>query len=185
MIRLVGKTVDDERTQIIRPHLVAAPGTRAEVVTFPVADGNESIADGDEQGEGGQGEDGQGEGGQGEDGQGGNEQDADGRGETGSAGQGAKTGQGAVTGPGAEEAGPGAGSGSGAKAKNGSSVSIADAEAPNFAEDPTGRIVSPDLRVAEASGPRAKNILNSERPPDEISEDTTHIPAQRTPGDDE
>ena len=65
-------------------------------------------------------------------------------------------------------------------------VSMADAERPNFAEDPTSRIVPPDRdrdgdgdgteRSGEADR-RGMTVMSMERPPGEEPE----IPAQRRP----
>ena len=71
-----------------------------------------------------------------------------------------------------------------AKAEPAPAVSIADAEAPDFAEDPTGRIVPAAARDAKP-GPRPRTVLDMERPADEAGDDTTHLPAQRPPADDE
>ncbi|MBM2618989.1 hypothetical protein JIG36_25855 [Actinoplanes sp. LDG1-06] len=54
-------------------------------------------------------------------------------------------------------------------------VSIADAERPDFAEDPTGRIV-PRGADGSAAEKREMTVMNMERPPDE-----PEIPAQRQP----
>jgi hypothetical protein len=67
-------------------------------------------------------------------------------------------------------------------------VSIAGAESPNFAEDPTGRIVPPgrtgDDETTEVAK-RAMTVMNLERPPEEPGEETTHVevPAPRRPTD--
>jgi hypothetical protein len=53
--------------------------------------------------------------------------------------------------------------------------SIARAERPNFAEDPTGRLVAPTLPSDEPT--RTMTVMNIERPPDEVPE----IPSQRKP----
>ncbi len=58
--------------------------------------------------------------------------------------------------------------------------SIARAESPNFAEDPTGRIVWPVL-PADEEPTRTMTVMNIERPPDEAPE----IPTQRQPSADE
>ncbi|GAA0532984.1 hypothetical protein GCM10010172_12260 [Paractinoplanes ferrugineus] len=57
--------------------------------------------------------------------------------------------------------------------------SIADVEAPDFAEDPTGRIVPLSALLADAEEARPKTVLDMERPADEKS---GPIPRQRKPG---
>ncbi|MFF5291396.1 hypothetical protein [Paractinoplanes globisporus] len=111
VIRLAGKTVDDEKTQVIRPALVTRPGERSDVLAFrPPAPRDEAP------------------------------------------------------------------------------ISIADAEAPNFADDPTSPIILPtahhDDDPAE-SHQRTMTVMNMERPPDDNADDTTHleIPTQRRPQD--
>ena len=65
-------------------------------------------------------------------------------------------------------------------------VSIADAEAPNFADDPTSPISLSSLNGDEATEAhsRSMTVMKMERPPDDAAEETTHleIPAQRRPG---
>jgi hypothetical protein len=65
-------------------------------------------------------------------------------------------------------------------------VSIADAESPNFSEDPTGPINVPDEKTTD-SVRHSMTVTNMERAQDEIAEDTTvhiDIPAQRQPSED-
>jgi hypothetical protein len=57
--------------------------------------------------------------------------------------------------------------------------SIAGAESPNFAEDPTGRLFPTTPTPDEPT--RTMTVMNMERPPGDIPE----IPAQRTPPEDE
>jgi hypothetical protein len=59
-------------------------------------------------------------------------------------------------------------------------TSIADAERPDFADDPTSRIVPPELRE-DTGDERPKTVLDMEQPPDEAA----GIPAPRRPADDE
>jgi hypothetical protein len=63
--------------------------------------------------------------------------------------------------------------------------SVADAERPHFADDPTSRIVPPGANTGDhADGSqRAMTVTSMERPPDEIAGDTTRvdIPVQRRP----
>ncbi|WP_433374988.1 hypothetical protein ACQPZX_05050 [Actinoplanes sp. CA-142083] len=67
--------------------------------------------------------------------------------------------------------------------------SIADAEAPNFAEDPTSPIVPPSAdEYEEATRPskRSMTVMNMERPQDELADEPTRaleIPTQRRPHD--
>jgi hypothetical protein len=73
------------------------------------------------------------------------------------------------------------------ESRPGTPTSIAGAERPAFSEDPTSRIVPPDLR-AEDDRPveapkRPRTVMDMERPPDEEDEVAGHaeIPAQRRP----
>jgi hypothetical protein len=115
VIRLAGKTIDEERTQVIRPALVTPPGERSDVLMFRT--------------------------------------------------------------PAPRDETP---------------ISIADAEAPNFAEDPTSPIIPPSPRGAATddeateNGKRSMTVMNMERPPDEAADETTRleIPTQRRPAND-
>jgi hypothetical protein len=55
-----------------------------------------------------------------------------------------------------------------------SPASIADAERPNFAEDPTGRLLPPGPASEEPT--RTMTVMNLERPPDEIPTQRRHTP---------
>ncbi|WP_433301126.1 hypothetical protein ACQP2F_05185 [Actinoplanes sp. CA-030573] len=125
VIRLDGKTIDDERTQVIRPMLVPPPTDHSTVIELRPAAPRDAAP-----------------------------RDAARR-----------------------DAGP---------------VSIADAEAPDFADDPTSPIIPPHLRQpadeeTTAGGKRSMTVMNMERPPDERADETTHveIPSPRRPVDDE
>jgi hypothetical protein len=69
-------------------------------------------------------------------------------------------------------------------------TSIAGAERPDFGSDPTSRIVVPPPRTEDPADAPAKpsmTVMNLERPPDEVADDTTRIeiPSQRRAPDDE
>ena len=75
----------------------------------------------------------------------------------------------------------------GAGCEEAAPVSIAEAERPNFAEDPTSRIVPPGA-VRDDEAERSMTVMKMERPPDEqIGERHPHrdIPAQRRPVEDD
>jgi len=133
VIRLAGKTVDDEKTQVIRPALVTRPADRSEVLPFRPP----TLRD-------------------------------------------ATPPPPAPTSNGDEPA---------TKANIKAPLSIADAEAPNFADDPTSPISMPSRNGDEATEPqnRSMTVMKMERPPDDAAEETTHleIPTQRRPGTDE
>ncbi|WP_203782168.1 hypothetical protein, partial [Paractinoplanes rishiriensis] len=55
-------------------------------------------------------------------------------------------------------------------------VSIADAERPNFAEDPTSRIVPPGVEAAQDHDRTTMTVMNMERPPDELADEEPTTP---------
>jgi hypothetical protein len=156
VIRLAGRTVDDEKTQVIRPALVARLDERSDVLAFrapklrdatppPTADAERSGPTADRE----------------------------------------------PSGPTAypEPSGPTADGDASTSANVKAPRSIADAEAPNFADDPTSPIALSSRNGDEAAEGRGRSmtVMKMERPPDDPDEETTHleIPAQRRPGAEE
>ena len=166
VIRLSGKTVDDEKTQVIRPALVTRPDDSSEVLAFrapklrdatpasptdagpsaptPTADALSSIA-----------------------------------------GAVAPSSIAGVDPPSSIVSVDPPTSTANVKAPQ----SIADAEAPNFADDPTSPISLSSVNGDEAAEAhsRSMTVMKMERPPDDPDEETTllEIPAQRRPGTEE
>ena len=138
VIRLAGKTVDDEKTQVIRPALVTRPPDRTDEPAFRAPKLRDATPPPDADAE-----------------------------------------------PTAPIAYPEAARPATMKAP----LSIADAEAPNFADDPTSPITLVSRNGVEpAEAPsRSMTVMKMERPPDDAGEETTHleIPAQRRPGAEE
>jgi hypothetical protein len=161
VIRLSGPSIDEERTQVIRPGLVPPPGERTEVLQFRAP--ARATDDEDE-------------------------------GPTVAVPLAATAATAAEQGPTAAirsdekpSAGDDADEGPTLEVRSGSKDSIAGAERPDFAEDPTSRIIAPGTDGDEEpteNGRSEMTVMNMERPPDDVVEEPTTplaIPAQRRP----